>query len=341
MILLAVIVSTGTRFGTDVKLTNSMRVLHKCVLAMLSGLLYCGAMSGQSITGKTAPLAEPWRHQFAAVNGVKLHYVEQGKGPIILFLHGWPEFWYAWKDLLPEFAKDHHACAVDMRGYNLSAMPPGVEAYRVPAIVADIRALVTKLGAHRIILVGHDWGAVIAWHFAAEHPEMVNRLVIINGPHPVILARELATNPEQQKASAYFNLLAMPNAEATLVQNDYQALQRLLTPWATEEERKQYLESWRRGISGGVNYYRAAGLKSPISEAEMDAAVRAFTAGPSAVPTLVIWGEKDPYLLPENLIGLEKQVRKLNILRVPAAGHWIVHEQPKVVIQAIRDFLQH
>src|ERR1039457_4339307 len=104
-----------------------------------------------------------WHHRYAEVNGVKLHYVEQGKGELILFLHGFPEFWYEWKDLIPEFAKDHHAVAPDMRGYNLSDAPAEVESYRVPVIVEDVRALAVKLKARRFVLVGHDWGGVIAW----------------------------------------------------------------------------------------------------------------------------------------------------------------------------------
>src|SRR6204780_2438980 len=169
-----------------------------------------------------------WHHRYAEVNGVKLHYVEQGKGPLILFLHGFPEFWYAWKDLLPEFAKSHHAVAVDMRGYNLSSMPESVDAYQVPILVEDVRALAEKLGAKKFVLVGHDWGGVIAWAFAAAHPEMLEKLVIVNAPHPVVFARELANNPDQQKASAYFNLFTSPAAESTLSQDDFAVLQQIV-----------------------------------------------------------------------------------------------------------------
>ena len=161
--------------------------------------------------------AEPARKDgYAEVNGVRLHYVEQGQGPLILFLHGFPEFWYSWKDLLADFGRDHHAVALDMRGYNLSARPEPVDAYRVPVIVEDVRALAAKLGATRFVLVGHDWGGVIAWAFAAQHPELLEKLVIINAPHPAVFARELANNPEQQNASSYFNLFNSPEAEQVL-----------------------------------------------------------------------------------------------------------------------------
>jgi pimeloyl-ACP methyl ester carboxylesterase len=279
---------------------------------------------------------------YAEVNGVRLHYVEQGKGPLILFLHGFPEFWYAWKVLLPEFAKDHHAVAVDMRGYNLSSIPESVDAYHVPILVEDIRALAEKLGAKKFVLVGHDWGGVIAWAFAAEYPEMLEKVVIVNAPHPVVFARELANNPNQQKASAYFNLFTSPVAEATLSQNDFALLQHgVLATWASDEDRQKYLETWRRGLTGGLNYYRAAKLSSPVGGEKADAPPFTIPKNPViTVPTLVIWGLKDTALLRGNLDGLDQYVKTLKIERVPEGSHWVVAEQPATVIRAIRFFLQ-
>ena len=279
---------------------------------------------------------------YAEVNGVRLHYVEQGKGPLILFLHGFPEFWYAWKDLLPEFSKDHHAVAVDMRGYNLSSIPESVDAYHVPILVEDIRALAEKLGAKKFVLVGHDWGGVIAWAFAAEYPEMLEKVVIVNAPHPVVFARELANNPNQQKASAYFNLFTSPVAEATLSQNDFALLQHgVLATWASDEDRQKYLETWRRGLTGGLNYYRAAKLSSPVGGEKADAPPFTIPKNPViTVPTLVIWGLKDTALLRGNLDGLDQYVKTLKIERVPEGSHWVVAEQPATVIRAIRFFLQ-
>ncbi|HEV2386108.1 MAG TPA: alpha/beta hydrolase [Candidatus Acidoferrales bacterium] len=277
---------------------------------------------------------------YAQVNGVRLHYVEQGAGSLILFLHGFPEFWYAWKDLLPAFARDRRAVALDMRGYNLSGMPKPVEAYREPVIVEDIRLLTIALGAEKFVLVGHDWGGVIAWDFAAAHPEMLEKLVIVNAPHRAMLARQLVRNPAQQKASAYFNLFATPEAEAVLSQNDYARLQQaVFGTWTTDDDRQRYLECWRRGLTGGLNYYRAAGLKSPLGAQELARSRSAVPSPRIAVPTLVIWGEKDFALLPGLLDGLDERVSNLKIVRVPEAGHWVVHEQPQLVIQAIRAFL--
>jgi len=295
----------------------------------------------QMQTGHGTAASTP-QDAYAEVNGVRLHYVQEGKGPLILFLHGFPEFWYAWKDLLPEFANDHHAVAVDMRGYNLSSMPQAVDSYQIPILVEDIRALAEKLGAKKFVLVGHDWGGVIAWQFAAAHPEMLEKLVVINAPHPAVFARELANNPDQQKASAYFNLFTSPVAEATLSQNDFALLQpSVLGTWANDEDRQKYLESWRRGLTGGLNYYRAANLKSPAGGETTDASSISIPKNPIiTVPTLVIWGLKDTALLQGNLDGLDQYVKVLTIDRVPDASHWVVHEQPATVIRAMRLFLQ-
>jgi len=272
-----------------------------------------------------------WHHRYAVVNGVKLHYVEQGKGELILFLHGFPEFWYEWKDLLPEFAKDHHAVAPDMRGYNLSDKPEPVESYRVPVIVEDIRALAVKLKARKFILVGHDWGGVIAWAFAAAHPEMLHKLIIVNAPHPTVFARELASNPAQQKASAYFKLFDSPQAEAFLGNDRFAAFRALIKPWASPADLEEYLANWGRGLTGGLNYYRAARLGSPD---------RALPPMPSIdTPTLVIWGEKDTSLLTGNLDGLDQHVTHLTVRRIPDGTHWVIHEKPPEVIRDMRAFL--
>src|SRR5579862_637678 len=280
-----------------------------------------------------------WHHRYAEVNGVKLHYVEQGKGELILFLHGFPEFWYEWKDLLPEFSKDHHAVALDMRGYNLSSMPDAVEQYRVPVIVEDVHALAVKLKAKKFVLVGHDWGGVIAWAFAAVHPEMLDKLVIVNAPHPTVFARELAGNPAQQKASAYFNLFNSPQAEKTLGQNDFAALQGIMKSWASPAVLKEYVANWNRGVTGGLNYYRAARLHSPVDGAAAPADPALPQMKPIETPTLVIWVEKDTALLTGNLNGLDEYVKNLTVHRIPEGTHWVIHEKTAEVIQAMREFL--
>jgi epoxide hydrolase 4 len=302
-----------------------------------------------------------WKNQFAEVNGIRLHYVTAGKGPLIVFLHGFPEFWYEWKDQLPEFGKDHRAVAPDMRGYNLSEKPVGVEHYQMKDLVEDVRALAEHLGYKKFILVGHDWGGGVAWSFAIAHPEYLEKLVIINCPHPAILARELAGNPAQQKASQYMLLFRSAQAEQTLSANNYAGLvdgvlgDGLKTGVFSEADKQAYIAAWSQpgALTGGLNYYRAANLGPPAPPKEGEAATAsAQSVAPSAafgleaaslivkVPTLVIWGEKDTALLTGNLDGMDKFVPNLTIKRIPDGSHWVIHEKPALVNGYIREFIR-
>ncbi|MCK4792984.1 MAG: alpha/beta hydrolase, partial [Desulfobacteraceae bacterium] len=143
------------------------------------------------------------RSNYAEVNGIRLHYVSVGQGKLIMFVHGFPEFWGEWESHLVDFGKDHEAVAPDMRGYNLSSKPAGPEHYQIMDLIEDLRALAEYLGHKKFILVGHDWGGAVAWSFAIRHPECLEKLIIVNAPHPAVFARELLNNPNQQKASQY------------------------------------------------------------------------------------------------------------------------------------------
>jgi pimeloyl-ACP methyl ester carboxylesterase len=171
---------------------------------------------------------------------------------------------------------------------------------------------------------------------------MLHKLVILNAPHPTVLARELLNNPAQQKASAYFNVFNSPTAEPLLSQDDFAILRRAVFAgsWANDDDLRKYLECWRRGLTGGLNYYRAAGLKSPIGGEESEPSQFLTPRNPITVPTLVIWGERDIALLTGNLDGLDQHVKNLKIQRLPEAGHFVVHEQSAVVIRSMRQFLQ-
>lgn len=297
-----------------------------------------------------------WSDEYAKINGLKIHYVRQGKGDkTILFLHGFPEFWYEWKNQLAEFGKDYQAVAMDMRGYNLSDKPAKVEDYAVPLLVADVRAMLDHLGkGEKAILVAHDWGGAVAFAFAIAHPEYLEKLVIINAPHPGVFARELQQNPAQQKASAYMNLFRSPQAEAILSANNYAALVQAVFNGSTkpenftDEDRQAYLAAWSQpgALTGGLNYYRAAKLGPPAngneaaSVAEMQ---KSFAVAPSLmvkVPTLVIWGEKDTALLTGNLDGMDKFIPELTIKRIASGSHWVIHEEPELVNRYIREFIQ-
>ena len=285
-------------------------------------------------------------HKFADLDGVRLHYAAAGQGDLILLAHGFPEFWYAWKNQLEEFGRTHLAVAPDLRGYNLSSKPSRVEDYAMPFLAGDLKNLSTHLGHPKFTLVGHDWGGLVAWAFAILHPESLERLIIINAPHPAVFERELASNPAQRKASQYVLVFRSAMAEIMLKAMNYAALvssvlsDGLKNGYFTEEDKRAYIEAWSQpgALTGGLNYYRAAPL--PALEGKNEKGIAGLL--PSTVvrvPTLVIWGEKDPYLLSSNLNGLEVFVPDLTVKRFPDADHWIVHEKPAEVNAAIRDFL--
>jgi pimeloyl-ACP methyl ester carboxylesterase len=291
-----------------------------------------------------------FQSQYAEVNGIRLHYVSKGEGKLIMFVHGFPEFWAEWENQLDEFGKDHQAVAVDMRGYNLSSKPEDPEAYHVTDLIEDLRALAEYLGHQKFIMVAHDWGGAVAWSFAMRHPEWLEKLVIINSPHAAVFARELLENPAQQEASQYMLILRSAEAEQILSENNYERLLTMLVEFGskwnmTDDDREKYIEAWSQpgALTGGLNYYRVSPLYTPVSE-EDRARIKSIQELPHEmfevkVPTLVIWGEEDQALLTGNLVGLEDYVPDLTVKRIPDATHWVVHEQPEVVNGAIRQFI--
>lgn len=287
--------------------------------------------------------------QYADVGrGIRLHYASVGRSgaPPILFLHGFPEYWAAWEDILPHFEEGWHAVAPDLRGFNLSTQPAEVAAYRIREIVADLESLCEQLGWPRVTVVGHDWGGAAAWQWAIARPQRVERLVVLNSPHPIPLARDLASDPVQQAASAYMNWLRAPGSEQGLAKHNFRTLEdffRLMErpgmQWYTPERAARYREVWARGLTGGVNYYRASPLHPPTVEAPGPATL---TLDPAQfhvrVPTLVIWGEADGALPIKLLDGLIELVDDLCIERLPNATHWLAHEEPQRIAGAIRSF---
>ncbi len=291
------------------------------------------------------------KHEYAEVNGVKLHYVANGSGKLMMFLHGFPEFWYEWKNQLVEFGQDHLAIAPDMRGYNLSSKPEQVEAYQIEHLIEDVRLLAEHLGYKKFTLIAHDWGGAVAWVFASKYPEYLEKLIIINAPHPAVFQRELLENPEQQQASQYMLMFRAPEAESVISANNYALIvQSVLSEglekgFFTQEDKKAYLEAWSQSgaLTGGLNYYRAAEAGPPVTEADkgkISAFSNTFSSFAIKVPTLVIWGEKDPYLLLGNLSGLGDYVPELTIKPIPDGSHWVIHERPELVNSYIREFIK-
>lgn len=285
-------------------------------------------------------------HAYADVNGVRLHYVAAGSGPLMLFVHGFPQFWYAWHELLPEFARDHRVVAPDTRGINLSSKPEGKRAYHVTQQTEDLRQLIRHLGYEKCILVAHDWGGACAWHFAATHPECIEKLVSINSPHPVPFARDLRSSAAQRKASDYMSLFQLDKAERVLREDDFKRLGYFFREWGgkggtppDDATLHIYREAWAQpgALAAALNYYRA----SPLYPADPPENVPVLRPQDFVVkvPTLVIWGEADTALLPSLLDGLEECVPGVRVERVPQGSHWVIHEFPQRVIELIRGFI--
>ena len=272
--------------------------------------------------------------------------------PLLVFLHGFPEGAFVWDELLRHFGARYRCIAPNLRGFERSSSPADAEAYRAKHLVADIRALIVSQGGRAAALVAHDWGGAVAWAVAAQYPELIERLVIVNSPHPATFLRELRDSPAQQTASAYMNFLCRPDAEALLTENDFARLwtffERMgaVDPahpgggWLTDAVRERYREVWRQGLTGGCNYYRASPLRPPTGP---DSAIHTLQLPPDLVtvrvPTRVVWAEADTALPPALLDGLETFVPQMTLTRVSGATHWIVHERPAFVAQEIEQAL--
>jgi pimeloyl-ACP methyl ester carboxylesterase len=268
--------------------------------------------------------------------------------PVLLFLHGFPEAAFVWDEMLEHFSRHYRCIAPNLRGYERSSHPEGVEAYRAKHLVGDIAALVDQLGGPLEALVAHDWGGAIAWNFAVQHPKKLKRLVIINSPHPATFLRELKNNPAQQAASTYMNFLCRPDAAQLLEADDFELAWHFLqgpgdtdasrpgANWLTEPMKERYREVWSLGMEGAVNYYRASPLRPPT---ETDKAILQVELPAEhvtvKVPTRVVWAEGDSALLPGLIDGLDEYIPDLTLVRVPHASHWVIHEQPTRIAQEI------
>jgi len=287
-----------------------------------------------------SPDAERLAHRYADVGGLRLHYVEMGSGPLVVLLHGFPDFWYSWRHQLPALAAaGYRAVAVDQRGYNLSDKPRGVRAYDVGTLARDVADLVAALGEERATVVGHDWGGMVAWTVAMRHSDVIERLVILNAPHPERFVRALATLRQLRKSwyMAFFQLPRLP--EALIRRDDFASLRRLLKgdpvrPDAfTDADIERYVEALARpgALTAALNYYRALVRRDPRRAASD---VRRTDA-----PVLVVWGERDRYLGPELAAPSAALVPNARVERLPDASHWVHHDSPERVNALLLDFL--
>ena len=296
--------------------------------------------------------------QIALPHGIKLSCRVAGPvdAPVLVFLHGFPEAAFVWDDLLRHFATRFRCVAPNLRGFADSSAPAEVEAYRVKHLLTDLSALIQIVSPGRPLaaLVAHDWGGAVAWNFAVQHAALLERLVIVNSPHPATFLRELQGSAAQQKASAYMNFLCRPDAQALLTENDFARMWPFFENmgagagdpshpgggWLTEAVKDQYRAVWRQGMQGALNYYRASPMRPPTGA---DDAVMTLRFAPEFVtvllPTLVLWAEADTALPIALIDGLAAFVPKMKLVRLPGASHWVIHEQPARVAAEIDAFL--
>ncbi len=296
------------------------------------------SVKGHIPCSKALPGWDQIRHAYIAAAGVRLHIARAGDGPPVILLHGFPEHWRSWRHQIPALINAGFSVWVlDLRGYNLSDKPVEKSAYQMNCLREDLAAIVQATGAAKVTLVGHDWGGIIAWDFAARHPEMVEKLIILNAPHMNIFREKLFKSRQILRSwyVAFFQLPFIP--EMVLSARNCYVIRRMFerSPEQkgafAEDEIRHYIValSKPRALRAALNYYRAN-----FWSRRRERPLPLITA-----PTLVIWGERDLALGPELLEGLERFVPNLVIHRVPDSNHWVQNEKPDEVNGAILSFL--
>lgn len=298
-------------------------------------------------------------HHRIDCDGIELHYVSAGPsapGRTLVFLHGFPEYWGSWRRLMQALGDGYRVIAPDLPGYNESAKPQTLEQYAVPALIKTLSTFIRQVSPDLpVTLIAHDWGGAIAWPLAAFHGDLLERLVILNAAHPCTFTREMIDNPHQRDSSRYIHDLIAPDAAEKLALRDFAYLRQLLfegladPKWLDEDARAGYLQAWRRpgALQAMLNYYRAMPQLAPAEEGTSGGANgpvrdRSQMRIPDirvAVPTLVLWGERDRAFVPEVLDGLSDYVQDCRVVRFPQATHWLQHEKHAEVLAAIDAFV--
>jgi len=268
------------------------------------------------------------RDGYADSNGVKIHYASLGSGPLIIMIHGFPDYWYTWRDQMEALSDQFQCVAIDQRGYNLSDKPKGVENYQVRLLVGDVAAVIKSLGQEKAIIVGHDWGGMVAWQFALNLPQMTDRLIILNLPHPRGLAHALATDPQQQKNSQYARNFQQADAASHLTAEG-------LAGWVKDPEaKKKYIEAFKRSdFEAMLNYYKANYPREPYKE-DTSPVVK------TQMPVLEFHGLKDTALLAGALDNTWDWMGKdYTLVTIPDAGHFVQQDASDLVSRTMKAWL--
>jgi epoxide hydrolase 4 len=298
--------------------------MRRALLALAAGVMLAAAPIAAAQVGED---------KYAQNGDVKIHYVASGKGPLVVMIHGYPDFSGSWTYLTPKLNDAYRVVAIDTRGYNLSSQPVGVENYEMPKLVEDVAAVIRAEGYKTATVLGHDWGGSQAWMFAFTHPEMLDNLIVLSTPHPQLFMREMQTNPAQQASSQYARNFQKEGSEATMTA---EGLARRIQDPALKEK---YIEAFKRSsFSGMMNYYRAnyprevgPGAKRPFVPEN---------PAPINVPLLVIHGMKDTALLSAGHSGTwDKAAKDTTLVMVPNAGHFVQFDAADLVNKTIRNWL--
>jgi epoxide hydrolase 4 len=296
---------------------------------LLSATLCAVLFIGVSPTlAKDSPPKDLWdrvEQHDADSNGVKIHYVAIGKGPLIVMIHGFPDFWYTWRKQMEALSGHYRVVAMDQRGYDLSGRPAGIEQYAMPLLVNDVGAVIKAEGRSSAVIVGHDWGGAVAWTLAMTHPDWIQALVILNLPHPSGIQREIKTNPEQRKNSQYAFNFQKPGAEKNLSSEK-------LAGWVKDDAaRVHYIEAFNRSD------FEA--MLNPRPDQDPNAAPAA-PLPKVTVPVLEFHGLGDQALLPGALSGTWDLVEKdFTLVTIPGAGHFVQQDAADLVSTTMSDWL--
>ena len=296
------------------------------ILFSALGVLLCG-----TVLAADSDIENRVEHGYAVNGSVKIHYAALGdrKNPLLVLIHGFPDYWYSWREQMDALSQDYYTVAIDQRGYNLSDKPKGVENYDLKFLVGDVAAVIKQLGREKAIVVGHDWGGLVAWSLALAAPQLVDKLIILNLPHPRGIMRELAHNPQQQKNSQYARDFQQPDAAAKLTAEG-------LVFWVKDPEaKKKYIEAFKRSdFEAMLNYYKKNYPREPYQE---DASPLVKVKA----PVLLIHGLDDWALLPGALNNTWEWLEQdLTLVTIPGAGHFVQQDASELVTRTIKMWLK-
>ncbi len=282
------------------------------------------------VTQEDSGLGDRIEHCFAESDGVQIHYVRMGTGPLVVLIHGFPDYWYTWRYQMAALAEDFTVVAMDQRGYNRSDAPEGLDSYRMPNLIGDVVAVVRDNGAESATIVGHDWGAAVAWQLAMHVPDLCERLVILSVPHPSGFTRELTSNTEQRQDSQYARDFQRPDSHESLTAEG-------LASWVRDEDaRARYVEAFGRSdFDGMLNYYKQN--YPDLWDPDAEGGALAPADPPSLeIPTLIFHGLQDQALHSDGLNNTWDWIdRDLTIVTAPDAGHFVQQDAAELVTETM------